>query len=381
MNRMKFKSTQLFFMAFMLAFLNTYSQTEKSLEKISYTDKDSTQIDTSQRKSTFNGYPYAFYSPESKFAVGAGGIFIFYTGQDSILRPSKIGFGGYYSSNKQYKVSMNNVYYFLNNNLYVSLPLSYGYFVNKFWGVGDNTQDTMQPGYSQTTFSATLTIQVPPEWFAADRTGLIIDYDYTEIVDKMENEFLINDSIPGNNGGNLLGFGSDLLWDSRDNIFFPNSGGYQYFKAVIYPGIGGGNFALFELDVRNYRAFSTDHVLAGNFFFQAATGETPFYKLPALGGSKRMRGFFNGRYRDNIYMMLQLEYRQYFWKRFGFVVFAGAGNVSDEIMTYNFSNMKYSYGGGLRYLFNKVQKVNLRMDVGFGNDGNLGIYFGIEEAF
>jgi hypothetical protein len=35
----------------------------------------------------------------------------------------------------------------------------------------------------------------------------------------------------------------------------------------------------------------------------------------------------------------------------------------------------------LIFLFNKKEKVNLRVDVGFGNDGNSGIYFGIEEAF
>ena len=94
-----------------------------------------------------------------------------------------------------------------------------------------------------------------------------------------------------------------------------------------------------------------------------------------------MRGYFHGRYRDNIYMMLQLEYRQYFWKRLGFVVFGGAGNVSHEITTFTSSTIKVSYGGGLRFLFNKKQKINLRMDVGFGLDGNMGIYFGIEEAF
>jgi hypothetical protein len=43
--------------------------------------------------------------------------------------------------------------------------------------------------------------------------------------------------------------------------------------------------------------------------------------------------------------------------------------------------MKYSVGAGLRFLFNKEEKVNLRMDIGFGSDGNRGVYFGIEEAF
>ena len=50
-----------------------------------------------------------------------------------------------------------------------------------------------------------------------------------------------------------------------------------------------------------------------------------------------MRGFFNGRYRDNFYGMLQAEYRQYFYRKWGVVAFAGAGNVSNTIVEYDFS--------------------------------------------
>jgi hypothetical protein len=79
--------------------------------------------------------------------------------------------------------------------------------------------------------------------------------------------------------------------------------------------------------------------------------------------------------------MLQGEYRQFFSKRFGFVLFGGVGNVAENLIDYRFDNLKYSYGAGLRFKFNQEQKVNLRVDFGFGNDGNRGIYFGIQEAF
>jgi hypothetical protein len=42
--------------------------------------------------------------------------------------------------------------------------------------------------------------------------------------------------------------------------------------------------------------------------------------------------------RDNFYGMLQAEYRQYFWKRLGFAVFGGVGNVADNMLEYDFSN-------------------------------------------
>jgi outer membrane protein assembly factor BamA len=335
----------------------------------------------SKKRTSFNGYPYVFYTPESKFAAGAGGIFIFYGGREKDLKPSKIGFGGYYSTNKQYKISISPNLYFLDNKLYIELPTSYGFFINKYWGIGDNTPVYDSAGYAVTTFTSTLTVQVPPEFFAADRTGVILDLDYTDMTDKQGNELLQNDSLPGSNGGTLIGLGTDLVWDSRDNLFFPNSGGYQYFKVVFYPGMSDYIFSLIELDVKAFRSISPDHVFAFNFYVQSALGETPFYKLPALGGQKRMRGYFNGRYRDNFYGMLQAEYRQYFWKRLGFAVFGGVGNVADNMLEYDFSTLKYSYGAGLRFLFNKEQKVNLRMDIGFGNDGNRGIYFGIQEAF
>ena len=348
---------------------------------------DSLTIDAGEAidrsKVTFNGYPYAFYTPESGVAVGAGGIMIFYTNKtDTILLPSKVGFGGYYSFTKQYKISVNPALYFKQSKIFIQAPVSFGFFLDRFWGIGDDTPDRDSVQYTKRVTTASILIQSPPLGFMADRSGLVIDYDNTEIVDKMGNELLLSDSVTGSNGGEILGFGLDLTWENRDNIFFPNTGGYQYVKFIVFPpGTSDFFFASLELDVKHYWALKPDHVFAINFYLSSAMGETPFYKLPALGGPKRMRGYFMGRYRDNFYSMFQAEYRQYFWKRLGFVVFGGLGNVASEMLEYDFSTMKYSYGLGLRFQFNKKQKVNLRADIGFGNDGNRGIYFGIEEAF
>ena len=94
-----------------------------------------------------------------------------------------------------------------------------------------------------------------------------------------------------------------------------------------------------------------------------------------------MRGFFEGRYRDNFYMMFQTEYRHFFAKRFGYVIHAGAGDVAPEMLKFSVSDLKFSYGGGFRYLFDQEKKVNLRFDIGATNKGDFGVYFGIEEAF
>jgi len=386
-NTYKFSPFTLLVVAFLcnnLAFaqIQTDSLSQDILENV-YKEVPNTVKNDSTKRSSFSAYPYVFYSPESQFAVGAGGIYIFYAGQEKDLKPSKIGFGGYYSTNKQYKLSVSPNLYLFDNYLYIEAPTSFGYFINKYWGIGDDVPDFENASYAIQNFTTTVTVQIPPLLlFSADRTGLIFDFDQTDIVDKLENDKLEDETLPGYEGGTVMGIGTDLLWDSRDNLFFPNSGIYQYFKTVIYPGgISDFNFALFEFDVKSFLAIAPDHVFAFNMYVQSVVGDTPFYKLPALGGQKRMRGFFNGRYRDNFYGMLQAEYRQYFYRKWGFVAFAGAGNVANTIVEYDFSSMKYSYGLGLRFLFNKQQKINLRMDIGFGSDGSRGIYFGIQEAF
>ena len=57
------------------------------------------------RETMLSAYPYAFYTPETELAFGAGGIVTLYTGRDLILNPSKIGLSAYYTTNKQYQVT------------------------------------------------------------------------------------------------------------------------------------------------------------------------------------------------------------------------------------------------------------------------------------
>jgi hypothetical protein len=75
-----------------------------------------------------------------------------------------------------------------------------------------------------------------------------------------------------------------------------------------------------------------------------------------------------------------MEYRWQFYKRFGMVVFGGLGDVSEEFNSFDFSDVKPSYGFGLRYMILPKRKVNLRLDFGFGRETN-GIYINITEAF
>ena len=93
-----------------------------------------------------------------------------------------------------------------------------------------------------------------------------------------------------------------------------------------------------------------------------------------------MRGYFEGRYRDKTFTTFQAEFRDEIYWRIGFTIFAGIGDVGNTLNSYKFSQFKYSYGFGLRYMFDKDERINIRFDVAFGKNTS-GIYFAIKEAF
>ena len=64
----------------------------------------------------------------------------------------------------------------------------------------------------------------------------------------------------------------------------------------------------------------------------------------------------------------------------GAVAFIGAGEVANEFGDFKFGKLEYSYGAGLRYVFNKKEGINLRADLGFG-ENTTGLYISVEEAF
>ena len=92
-----------------------------------------------------------------------------------------------------------------------------------------------------------------------------------------------------------------------------------------------------------------------------------------------MRGYYEGAFQSNRYMAFQTEFRWIFWKGFGMAAFGGIGAVSESIRDIG-EDPRFSYGGGLRYRFNKKEKISVRFDYGFGKDTN-NFYSTVGEAF
>jgi outer membrane protein assembly factor BamA len=335
-------------------------------------------------KMHLSAYPYAYYTPETEFAFGAGGIVTFYTGKDLTLRPSKATLSAYYTTKDQYKVSLSPEIYLNKNTLFASLKLDYGRYVDKFYGVGNSTPKIDNADYVMKGGGIRAEFQVPPLFplLTATRVGIIYDFSQRDITDDLGNPNLQDSTLTGVSAGSISGVGFTWVWDNRDQIFYPHSGGYNKVSGIFYMSDLGSDYDYnrYELDIRHYFGKANRRVLAVQVFAQATFGEPPFYQLPALGGQRIMRGYYEGRYRDRQYTATQVEYRLHLGGRFGAVAFVGTGDVADKVKDLKIRDFKISAGAGLRVLFNQAENVNLRVDMGFGNDTN-GVYFGLEEAF
>jgi outer membrane protein assembly factor BamA len=344
------------------------------------------------RKTRITGYPYVFATPEAGIAFGLGGIVTFYTSAtDSVVRPSKVTVGGWYSINNQYKLSLTPQINLDRNRWQLSFPSDFGRFTDKFWGIGNLTEElpydsasgSETEDFRSEVTNVKLDVQGPLSVFASIRSGILIELNNTNIVDAKLNPYLNADTVLGTSGGQTLGFGFTSVWDTRNHAFFPSTGGFYQVRMLGFPFLFGTeyHYARVEADFRTFLGRGPDEVVAlqayGNFVF----GDAPFYALSALGGSYRMRGYFQGRYRDKHLVMAQAEYRKLVWWRVGITLFAGVGDVfGSDASDFRVKNLKWSLGGGLRFRFSQAEKVNLRVDLGFGRETK-GVYFQLEEAF
>ena len=97
-------------------------------------------------------------------------------------------------------------------------------------------------------------------------------------------------------------------------------------------------------------------------------------------GGERARGYFRGRYIDNHLYVLQAEIRAQIlprWTLAGFITGGDVMTLPDE----TFSDIKTSFGGGVRFQVKRDVKAVLRLDIGFNEFGGNGVYFGVNEAF
>lgn len=178
--------------------------------------------------------------------------------------------------------------------------------------------------------------------------------------------------------------GPALLWDTRDNQFFPTRGQLLQLQAQYFDAAFGSDsdYQVYQFTYNRYLPLAADEeVLAVRFHLRDAIGdEVPFFGLSQLGQGADIRGYIDGQYRDHLLLATQAEYRRFFTKRWGAAVFGGVGTVEPGFEDLGADDLLWAFGGGPRYRLSRKNPVSLRLDFAYGKDGPAW-YFTIGEAF
>lgn len=260
----------------------------------------------------------------------------------------------------------------------VQATLKARHFPDSFHGIGGNTPASAEESYTSRYVLADVILQqrvhsqlqVGPRLFVRAET----------ITDPDSGGVIVQNRVPGADGGLTAGMGGAALWDARDSRHYPTTGTYADMRAMLHSAAWGSDytFGKGQADVRGYRPLEWG-VIAGQAYTEAVVGTAPFQVLPLLGGSRRMRGYSSGRLRDKVYWTVQAEYRlPLFWRLKG-TAFASAGEVGPRVGTPLVTDVELAAGLGGRFRFTDGG-VHGRLDVGYSRTG-LKLYLGLGEAF
>ena len=361
-----------------------------SIYKITFAQEKSSTIkaDTVVSKTTdrffIRSFPIIFLRPETGWGGGFAGTTNFNLSkknQDNKTPTSQISWVTSYTEKKQFLALLPFNLYFKNRKYYSEGELDITNFSWEYWGNGNNTKDTSErffTNYKRLIFN--LMTKIHGHFYG----GLKFETDYFPMKQIEKGGLLdTHTDIAGRNGGIYKGIGVEGLFDTRDNIYSAHKGWmiditYLYWNKFLF---GDANFHRVFIDVMKFTPINKQYVLAVDLNLQMNNGKAvPFTQLSALGGSTIMRGLYEGRYRDKFLANICIENRIKVYKRFGIVAFGNLGEINHSIDDFNGNYLRWTLGGGIRYLLNSKDRINIRFDYGFGPNTH-GSYLTIGEAF
>lgn len=325
--------------------------------------------------------PIAFFSPETSVAMGAGS-FIYQNRprraggprRDDSLALVVIG-----TLRQQFVVGLEGTKYLQGGRVRLGGELVATHYPTRFWGLGNDTPepyDRYTPSRVATSLSLGLRILDEIYLGVVGGVGVFRASGY-EPGGLVAQHFARHDPQ-----GQLVSLGAYLQRDTRDDAVGPRSGSLTTLTATVAPAALGGSHAhsKVELDQRNYLGTGLDGVLALQLHGEMVVGNVPLGETPALGGSSLLRGFYQGRYRDRLYLMAQAEWRVPLVWRLALAPFAAAGDVFPSLDAISVDRLKVAGGLGLRFRLKQDRPLNLRVDLAHSPTGT-SVYVNLREAF
>lgn len=330
--------------------------------------------------------PTAYYTPEKKFGVGLLMVGLYKTDNASPTeQPSSLVLNSFVSMNNSYGVEVENMTFFNEGKQRLLLELELHNEAAVYYGQGidqghldSNHHEFEEQLYS---FKPRWMTEVADNYFIGVGADLI--YASAGSLELVETETPVDsaDILPDNFSSGVV---VTSIYDSRDYRLNATKGWLFQIDAGLYQNNESSSFSTYNIEVANYIDLSSTSLLGkapGLIAWQVqghfTDGDVPWNMLPDLGGSKAMRGYIKGRYRDEQMMMGQVEYRLPIFQRYGMVFWGAVGSVAPNVSDLT-EELLTSYGTGFR--FNIKDDINLRFDIGVG-ENETNFYLNVNEVF
>ena len=323
--------------------------------------------------------PGPFYTPELKLGLGMAVAGIYRVDPaDSKTQNSSLSFTGFVSSSGALGIGLNNYTFFSDDRWRLFIDGSIAKVPTSFWGIG---YDAAQGGeQSYTNNSVRMHPVILRE--VADNLYIGAGWDFSSMQASVENAHPGDVFSTCHAEPSPLSSGASVAvnYDSRDVVTRPEHG--QFFKAeytLFDPSLGSDtHFTAAELQYDYYHILNEKTVLAFDLWGRFTRGEVPWDMLSMAGDDRRLRGYYQGRYRDKDVVSGQIEYRRKLNWRHGYVLWLGAGALGND--TGDLGHHPVLPTAGVGYRFEVKPAMNIRLDLGFGRE-SAGFYFQVAEAF
>ena len=327
----------------------------------------------------FAPVPYINYDRTLGLSVGALPMIMYNMSKNDTISPSSLtGLLGMYTTNESWFGMIFNKTYFNEDKYRTVLATGTGFVNFQFF-----MSEPIDVGY--------LDYNVDMDFVFIELQRKLVGHLYFGLNYKYANMLTIVPEFELPGGGEipeqeeevvLHGLGAILLYDGRDDVYYPYNGMLFNLKFSTFPEFMGNELESekIELDYNHFFPMRNNNdVLAARFYGGAGIGELSFNQQLIVGEGD-IRGYTQGKFRGEQKLAIQAEYRWNPHEKIGIIGYTGAAMVFNGINSEDDGKFLPAIGTGFRYNVFPDNHMNVGIDIAAGLD-DWGIYFRIGEAF
>lgn len=306
-------------------------------------------------------------------ALGAGYLFA----MDEASADSYLGFGGFKTDNGSYGYGISGDIAWDQNrwNLGVSLgevALNYDFYLN---GSDGPIIPLKQDGKL---------VNLTLKYGITDEVLIGLNTAYIETQVALDGGGTLPSSLQRDADISIFKIGPTFEFDDRNNTTYPTKGTHLTLKSnynILQGAVLDRNYVKSIAKLDSFASVNDNMVVALQSTVCNVSDDAPFFDKCGLGTVDAFRGFAFGEALDNSLLSVQGELRGTLTDRFGYVLFAGLGNVASDFSEMASENIRTAAGVGLRIRLSKKFPMDFSMDAARNDLGQDTYYIYVGQRF